>query len=176
MGSRTHFPASLRFSLSSPFSFFLFSFTLLLSFYSVFLSSTLSLHQRCNAASDLTISSYVPPILYPENTFQLPLPPKSSARAILTVRRTLKSHKALRRIFHAAISAGHDERRYPSWPAPRTRPKEIGRSRSNGGSDEISSWPFIKCRDTGEGEENGEKRSRNPSIRGETVATCENGK
>lgn len=34
--------------------------------------------------------------------------------ALLTVRRTLESHKALRRIFHAAISASRDERRYSS--------------------------------------------------------------
>lgn len=42
----------------------------------------------------------------------------AQAHAILTARRTLKSHKALRRIFHAVISAECDERRYPSRPRP----------------------------------------------------------
>jgi len=78
-----------------------------------------SLQRRCNAASDLTLSSYVPPILYPATPFK-PLAAQTSvpAHAILTVGRTLKSHKALRGIFHAAISAGRDERRYPSRSGP----------------------------------------------------------
>lgn len=58
--------------------------------------------------SDLTLSSYVSSILYPRH--RSPRRP----RALLTVRRTLESHKALRRIFHAAISASRRERRYSS--------------------------------------------------------------
>lgn len=59
-------------------------------------------------ASDLTLSSYVSSILYPRHLSS------RRPRALLTVRRTLESHKALRRIFHAAISTSRDERRYSS--------------------------------------------------------------
>lgn len=49
---------------------------------------------------------------FTRDTSRPPNPPR--AHAILTIRRTLESHKALRRIFHAAISASRDERRYSS--------------------------------------------------------------
>lgn len=48
---------------------------------------------------------------FTRDTFPLH-PPR--AHAILTIQRTLESHKALRRIFHAVISANRDERRYSS--------------------------------------------------------------
>lgn len=73
----------------------------------------------------------------------------ASPRALLTVRRTLESHKALRRIFHAAISASRGERRHSS-----RRPKEKWGALVWTRSDEISlafrqtSW----CRATTEKE------------------------
>lgn len=54
---------------------------------------------------------------FTRDTFHPSTPPYSFARArvsFLSVRRTLESHKALRRIFHAAISTGRDERRHSS--------------------------------------------------------------
>lgn len=70
--------------------------------------------------------------------------------ALLTVRRTLKSHKALRRIFHAAISASRDERRYSSRrPIWSEKNEEISFKR---GRTKISlaSYRMIWCRTTTE--------------------------
>lgn len=75
-------------------------------------------------ASDLTLSSYVSSILYPWH-----LSPHRP-RVVLTVRRTLESHKALRRIFHCrhlppvAMKGGirHDGR---------SGRRKMGRSRLN---------------------------------------------
>jgi len=80
------------------------------------------------ATSDLTLSSYVSSILHPRHLSS------HRPRASLTVRRTLESHKALRRIFHAAISASRDERRYSSRRP--IRPKKNGKISTR--SDEIS--------------------------------------
>lgn len=88
--------------------------------YSAPLSSVVSPAASSRAlqpASDLTLSSYVPPILHPRHLS--PIHPTlffcPRARvSFLSVRRTLESHKALRRIFHAAISTGRDERRHSS--------------------------------------------------------------
>lgn len=86
-------------------------------------------------ASDLTLSSYVSSILYPRHL--------SSYRpyALLTVRRTLESHKALRRIFHAAISASRDERRYSSRRP--IRPEKNGEISFERGQTKFP-WPLIK--------------------------------
>lgn len=80
-------------------------------------------------ASDLTLSSYVSSILYLSSR---------RPRALLTVRRTLESHKALRRIFHAAISASRDKRRYSS-----RRPKKNAEISFQRGRTKFP-WPLIK--------------------------------
>lgn len=75
----------------------------------VSLSISCSVFARCNARP---ISRY--PLTCRRFFTRRHLSSHRPPRALLTIRRTLESHKALRRIFHAAISASRDERRYSS--------------------------------------------------------------
>lgn len=115
-----------------------------------------------------TLSSYILPILC---TFQLSsclLNPRPSAYPFLLSeghwnRIKLYAGFSMRPFPPGAMKGGI---RHASGPDL----GEIGGSRSNGGSDEISSWPFIKRRNVGRGEKvenDEEKRTCYPFVQGD---------
>lgn len=100
-----------------PYHYFL-AVTSSVTLFSSFLTSWSSLRALQRASDSrypLTCRRF-----FTRDTFHL------TARApFLLYRRTLESHKALRRIFHAAISASRDERQYSSRPI---RPEKNGKN------------------------------------------------